>query len=305
MEKTGDDQRSFLEVIIHTAILTLTSILSLAGNSLVCLAFYRNRRLRTITNFYVLSLAVADMTMAVFYFPFGAVASSLHKWPFTKCYCHFTSFLGASWAQISTFTLALASLNRYFCVVKPHRYSTLFTRKKAIISIVALWLFSWALTPLFFAANPIYEWSPIFLNCRAIFKDEQAMRISYLSFGCLFIVPMSLVILCYSSIHHVIRHHNNAIVPSLQQNNSQATRIQDIKTCRVVFVAVLGFCLCWSPFISTMVLEFGFQIPIYPSVLSISFLLTSASAYINPLIYGVMNQTMRVEFLKILLLRSG
>ena len=116
MEKTGDDQRSFLEVIIHTAILTLTSILSLAGNSLICLAFYRNRRLRTITNFYVLSLVVADMTMAVFYFPFGAVASSLHKWPFTKCYCHFTSFLGASWAQISTFTLALASLNRYFCL---------------------------------------------------------------------------------------------------------------------------------------------------------------------------------------------
>lgn len=156
-----------------------------------------------------------------------------------------------------------------------------------------------------FAANPIYEWSPIFLNCRAIFKDEQAMRISYLSFGCLFIVPMLLVILCYSSIHHVIRHHNNAIVPSLQQNNSQATKIQDIKTCRVVFVAVLGFCLCWSPFISTMVLQFGFQIPICPSVLSICFLLTSASAYINPLIYGVMNQTMRVEFLKILLLRSG
>ena len=154
-------------------------------------------------------------------------------------------------------------------------------------------------------ANPIYEWSPIFLNCRAIFKDEQAMRISYLSFGCLFIVPMLLVILCYSSIHHFIRHHNNAIVPSLQQNNSQATRIQEIKTCRVVFVAVLGFCLCWSPVISTMVLQFGFQIPICPSVLSICFLLTSASAYINPLIYGVMNQTMRVEFLEILSLRSG
>ena len=305
MEKTDDDQRSSLEVTIHTAILILTSILSLAGNSLLCLAFYRNRRLRTIANFYVLSLAVADMTMAVFYFPFGAVASSFRKWPFTNSYCHFTSFLGVSWAQISTVTLALASLNRYFCVVKPQRYSTLFTRKKAIISIVALWLFSWVLTPLFFAANPIYEWSPVFLNCRAIFRDEQAMRISYLSFGCLFIVPMLLVILCYSSIYHVIRHHNHAIVPSLQRTNSQGTRIQDIKTCRVVFVAVLGFCLCWSPFISTMVLKFGFQKLICPSVLSICFLLTSASAFINPLIYGVMNQTMRMEFLKILLFRSG
>lgn len=79
MEKTDDDQRSSLEVTIHTAILILTFILSLAGNSLLCLAFYRNRRLRTIANFYVLSLAVADMTMAVFYCPFGAVASSFRN----------------------------------------------------------------------------------------------------------------------------------------------------------------------------------------------------------------------------------
>ena len=57
--------------------------LSLTGNSLVCIAFYRNRRLPAITNFYVLSLAVADLMVAVLRFPFGAVVSGFPRWPFS------------------------------------------------------------------------------------------------------------------------------------------------------------------------------------------------------------------------------
>ena len=60
MTQPEEDTRSLPAVTIHSVILALSAILALMGNSLVCLAFYRNRRLRTVTDVYVLSLAVAD-----------------------------------------------------------------------------------------------------------------------------------------------------------------------------------------------------------------------------------------------------
>ena len=79
--------RSLPAFIVHTVVLAATTLLSLIGNLLVCLAFYRNRRLRSITNLYVISLAVADVMVAMFLFPFGTVASGLRSWPFSSSIC--------------------------------------------------------------------------------------------------------------------------------------------------------------------------------------------------------------------------
>lgn len=82
-----EDTRSLSQVIAFTVIDVITTVLSLIGNSLVCLAFYRNRRLRRIvTNIYVLSLVIADMTAAMFVFPFFTVASGLRRWPFNDIF---------------------------------------------------------------------------------------------------------------------------------------------------------------------------------------------------------------------------
>ena len=83
------DTRSLQEVTMHTAVLALTTVLSLTGNSLVCLAFYRNGRLRTVTNFYVLSLAIADLILAVFVGCSSTLASGLRRWPFHYNFCQF------------------------------------------------------------------------------------------------------------------------------------------------------------------------------------------------------------------------
>ena len=130
-----EDTRSPPKVIIHTVILTFTTVLSLTGNSLVCLAVYKNRRLRTITNFDVLSLAVADLFTAMFRYSFTTVASGLREWPFGFNFCTFQGFLVYVWSLGSTNILALTAVNRYFCIVKPKYYPILFTKKKTIFSI--------------------------------------------------------------------------------------------------------------------------------------------------------------------------
>ena len=134
------DSRSLLTVMLHTVLLGIIFVLSTFGNLLVCLAFYKNRRLRSITNFYVLSLAVADLTVAIFAFPSVIVASGLRKWPFSDGSCQFSGFVTSYLFMVSLCILALTSINRYFCVVKPQRYSYFFNRKKTILSIFYVWI---------------------------------------------------------------------------------------------------------------------------------------------------------------------
>ena len=300
------DTRSLLEVIVYTVIAAITTVLSLIGNSLVCLAFYRNRRLRTVTNFYVLSLAVADMTAAIFVFPFATVASGLRRWPFNYSFCQFTGFLVYYWAQVSLCTLSLTSINRYFCVVKPHQYSNFFTKKKTALSIFSIWIFLFIFFLTFTLTLPVgSQWDPNSFHCRAISLEERTDRIIYVFFGCFFIIPMLLVVFGYGSVYRVVRQHNATIAPSLREPNSPATiHAQDIKACRLLFAAVFGFFGCWTPLSVSFLLRFGCDIFIPSVAQSIFTMLSTFSAWINPIIYGVLNRAMRKEYRNILLCRQ-
>ena len=293
-------------MIIHTAILAQATILSLAGNSFIFLAFYRNRRLRTITNFYVVSLALADVMMATFSFPFQAIASGLRKWPFGYNFCQLTGFVVQYWAQVSLSILVLASVNRYFCVVKPIKYSVLFTKRKTITSILGVWIFLCVQTLIYVSATPvIFRWIPHSLYCRTTFHNERSERISFMFFACFYTILMSVVVFSYYGIHRVVKQHNMAVVPSLQVENSQRRiKTQEIKSSWALFAAVLGFSISWSPFIIMSILEFGFQVSIPSSAQSIYPLFSSISAWINPIIYGVMNRAMRNEFRNILFCKN-
>lgn len=300
-----DDSRSLPEVIVHTVILGQALALSLAGNSLFCLAFYRNRRLRTITNLYVLSLAVADLMVTIFVFPSIVVASGLRRWPFSYIFCQCTGFLLIFWSKVSLCILALTSINRYFCVVKPERYTALFTKKKTVASIFSVWIFLFILHLIFnVALHVVYKWHPNDLYCRGTYHGTE--KVIEISFACLTFLSMSLVLFGYGSVYRVIRQHNNAVVPSLQDATSSqgALRVQEIKASRVLFAAVFSFCVSWIPSGALAVLEFGFEVTIPSVARSIPLLFASISAWINPVIYGVMNRAVRKEFVNVLFCRK-
>ena len=307
--KDTQDTRSLPAVVIHTIILAATTVLSLTGNSLVCLAFYRKRRLRTITNFYVLSLALTDIMAATFVFPFRTVASGLRRWPFSDNFCEFTGFLIFYWTFVSLWTLALTSINRYFCVVKPQRYSTYFTKKKTILSIVLVWVFLLVILITYNSSSRlIYLWHPNRLFCKEDSQKGNNKNRAYIGFACFGLLVIIFVLLSYGKVYRVVRQHNRVIVPSLQHGaaNIQGTiRAQEIKIYRVLFATVFSFCISWVPSTSLVFLESAFKIPIPTVAQSFSVLFSNISAWINPIIYGVMNRAMRKEFQNILLCRKG
>ena len=57
-------------LIVESLFFGVLSLIILAGNTLVCTAIYKNRKLRTKTNYYLVSLAVADIMVGGFSVPY-------------------------------------------------------------------------------------------------------------------------------------------------------------------------------------------------------------------------------------------
>ena len=66
---TGQNSIDEAEFVITIIFLSVTSLCAIFGNALVCAAFATNRRLRNLTNFYVVSLAISDILVGLFNIP--------------------------------------------------------------------------------------------------------------------------------------------------------------------------------------------------------------------------------------------
>ena len=70
-------------VVLESGLMLFINFLACTGNLMVCWAVYRNHRLRTIPNIYVVTLAVSDALMAVLCMPFTIVLLITGEWPFS------------------------------------------------------------------------------------------------------------------------------------------------------------------------------------------------------------------------------
>lgn len=128
----------------------------------------------------------------------------------------------------------------------------------------------------------------------------------HIGFSCLNFLSMFMLFFAYGKIYRFIGRHNNAVHPSLQASrNSQRTLgIHEMKASRVLFATVFSFCVSWIPAGVLIILEYGFAVSIPSTARSIPFLFASTSAWINPVIYGVMNRAMHREYGNIIFCRK-
>ncbi|XP_017768584.1 PREDICTED: adenosine receptor A2b-like [Nicrophorus vespilloides] len=108
----------------------IVAILAVVGNALVILVFRKERRLRRRTNYYIVSLAVADFLVGLLGIPF-AVMSSVGL-PTNLYACLFTVSLLVVLCTISIFCLVAVSVDRYWAILHPMGYSRNVRTKTAL-----------------------------------------------------------------------------------------------------------------------------------------------------------------------------
>lgn len=85
--------RGNIQIPLYAAILLLAVI----GNSLVIMTLVQNRRMRTITNVFLLNLAVSDILLGVLCMPFTLIGTLLRDFVFGEIMCKFLPYLQGKW----------------------------------------------------------------------------------------------------------------------------------------------------------------------------------------------------------------
>ena len=104
--------RSLAAVITGTSVLLIMNIGSVIGNTLVCLAVYRNPNLRSTTNLYIIALAVSDLICATVEMPLASAVFIIGKWDFGDALCQIQGFVDAFATYVTPATMALTAFNR-------------------------------------------------------------------------------------------------------------------------------------------------------------------------------------------------
>ncbi|XP_048483405.1 dopamine D2-like receptor [Plutella xylostella] len=121
-------------------------LLTLFGNVLVIMSVTRERSLQTATNYFIVSLAVADLLVAVVVMPFGVYyLFNGMSWglPALVCDCYIAMDVTCSTSSI--FNLVAISVDRFIAVTQPIKYAKHKSKGRVWSMIVVAWLVSGAI----------------------------------------------------------------------------------------------------------------------------------------------------------------
>ena len=289
--------RSQAKSALVLGLYVLILLLLFLGNSLTLLVMLLNRRMRTIPNMFVASLAVSDVLLGLCSLvPFGIPVLVTSHWLFNDTACQFQGYVSIILVLASIHTLVLMAVNRYYKIVKPAKYQRYFTKKKTLIMILVSWFSSFCAPLPHVLSGTKIVFHPAKFFCYFVIEKR-----AFLHYGSpLYIgVPTCVIIYCYLRIFSTVRNHNRNVHPP--NNLISSVNVEDVKVARTIFFVVVFFNLCWIPILTVNVLDDVFQRWIFPTEVYIlnSFLGTLSSA-VNPLLYGVMNKSFRTNYLKLL-----
>ncbi|XP_056233462.1 adenosine A2a receptor a [Seriola aureovittata] len=292
--------------VLYIILELLIAVFSVLGNVLVCWAVCLNSNLQSITNFFVVSLAVADIAVGVLAIPFSIVISTGFCSNFYGCL--FIACFVLVLTQSSIFSLLAIAIDRYIAIKIPLRYNSLVTGQRARGIIAICWVLS-----IIIGLTPMMGWhklpgssnstcSPGLMKC--LFEEVVVMEyMVYFNFFACVLIPLLLMLAIYLCIFMAARHQLKLIeVKAVHGEKSRSTLQKEVQAAKSLAIIVGLFAVCWLPLhIINCFTLFCPQCPRPPLwIMYVAIILSHANSVINPFIYAYRIREFRQTFRKII-----
>ncbi|CAL1574611.1 unnamed protein product [Knipowitschia caucasica] len=302
-------------ILAQTYIHSLICVLGLVGNSLVIITYVCYKRTKTMTDVYLLNVAVADL-LFVLALPF-IVYNELNGWWMGSAACKFLRFAYSINLYSGMLLLACISGDRYVAIVQARRSfgSGSQSLRYSRITCSAVWVLALALTlpTLIYtqrfeedaipdlneiSSNTSVSYSAPLVSCELLFDENETAKlvkilVPSLQMAIGFVVPFLVMAFCYS-----------CILDTLLRTQSS----QRHKAVRVVFAVVVVFIVCHLPY-NVALLQHTLSLfkerscsmeRVKVDVLAVSQSLAYLHCCLNPFLYAFVGVKFRSHFRQIL-----
>lgn len=279
----------------HVLFLVLLMIVILCGNSLVIIAFKTNKRLRTATYTFLVSLAVSDFLVGSVSLPLWVYHLRYYPNSVEVGLTNFYACIDIFSALASIFHLTGVTLERWIAICKPFYYNTL-SKRSYHISILIAW---------FLALAVAAPYPKIYTPKEKLVTAFKVYTVIIFLLG--LVIPSVLITFVNLSIFKVVKSVVKNTRQQLDHSSDRALDrniFRDRKTAITLVLITTLFCVSWTPFFLINL------VPIYcghcfsPMLDNVTFvscvkwLHYSNSAY-NPVVYAFRDAEMRLTFVRL------
>ncbi|XP_078273725.1 somatostatin receptor type 5-like [Rhinoraja longicauda] len=286
---------SSVNTIVLSVVYFIVCVIGLSGNTLVIYVIVRHAKMKTVTNIYILNLAVAD-ELFMLGLPFIATQNALSYWPFGSIMCRLVLTIDGINQFTSIFCLTVMSVDRYLAVVHPIRSTK--WRRPQIAKIVNASV--WGLSIIVVLPIIIYSNLQTTINtCNIDWPEPKAAwSVAFIIYTAVlgFFGPLLIICLCYLMI--IIKVKSSSV-----RVGSTKRRRCEKRATRMVVIIVAVFVICWFPFYVLNIINIIFTLPEEPVYVGLYFslvVLSYANSCANPVLYGFLSDNFKKSFQKVL-----
>ncbi|TMS39718.1 hypothetical protein L596_006201 [Steinernema carpocapsae] len=264
--------------------------------------------MRTVTNYYLLNLALADILISILNTGFSGTYNLYYYWVFGPMYCAINNFMGITPICANVFTMIAMSVDRYMAIVYPLRRRP--SRSTTVSIIFTIWLLA------FLCGVPSFLASKLEMNY--FFDGENVMEVplclsdnfpdgngidskifAWYNNGLViieYVIPLIILSFTYGKVVLVLRR-NDTIGDTRNQESIKTKR----KAANMLALVVIMFVIVWLPYnLYFLILHrylsdlLGMKGALY--LFANIYWLGMSSSVINPVIYYFMNERFRLGF---------
>uniref|UniRef100_A0A8B9H1L4 Tachykinin receptor 1b n=1 Tax=Astyanax mexicanus TaxID=7994 RepID=A0A8B9H1L4_ASTMX len=139
------------QVVLWAAAYGGMVLVSVVGNAVVIWIIVAHKRMRTVTNYFLVNLAFAEASMSAFNTVINFIYSVHNEWYFGSGYCRFHNFFPIAAVFASIYSMTAIALDRYMAIIHPLQQRLSSAETKLVVGVI------WVLA--FLLAFPQYYYS--------------------------------------------------------------------------------------------------------------------------------------------------